>query len=281
VLLLLCALTLAACARDPHLDATEYGVHVVDPGSVPGRVVRYEYPDGSWPRFHVGVEVTATWSAGDRSDQAAPLSRGRFPVSIRTRPVAGGAAVATVRIGKPVPAIDGCREFGGEMTLRPTGRVESMSLVVPEGTPAAARPVLEALLERISRLLLPLPETKIGVGARWKVVRPLAGVPGAVEILTCRLTRLRGDEARISMRLLRETRDLPREVPLRGSHGEVKAEHHSGGASGQATLLIDLRRFSLTGEEIVTTTEEYGVGDDGAHHQVVRTSVRARTSIAP
>jgi len=279
VLLVVLAGFLAACAGDVEVDAPEFAVHVIDPGNQPGRVVTYVYPDGAWPRFHVGVEVASTWSAGDRHDQPALLPHGRFPVSIETKPSADGSAVATVRIGKPVPDIPGCHEFGGEMILEPSGRVRSSTLAVPADAPPRVRPVLDALLGRLSRLLLPLPDTKIGSGARWRVGRPL---DGAEEILNCRLARLRGDEVRITMTLVRQTKGLPAEISLHARHGDVLAEHRAGSATGQATLDIHLRTFYLGGEETITSTKDYEVLDDGGgQHQVVRTRVRVRTSIAP
>lgn len=282
---LLLAVLLLACSPPPDIEEAEPGVFVVDAGSLPGRVVRYRYPDGDWPRFHIGVEVKATWSAGDHLNQPAPLPRGRFPVSIRTKPRADGSADATVRIGRPVPAIDGCHEFEGEMTLDPTGRIESTSLAVPPDAPAALRPVLTALLARISRLLLPLPRENMGVGARWRVVRELdeGSIDGAVptvEILTCRLVRLSADNARITMALYRGSKGLPRQFPLSDGHGEVTAEHRAGTATGRGTLTIDLRHFYLGGEETVTATRVYDVGDARERHQVVKVVETARTFIA-
>ena len=139
--LLLIAAQVIACGGEVEVDAPEFAVHVVDPGNQPGRRIVYDYPDGAWPRFFIGVELAATWSAGDRQDQPAALPRGRFPVSIETKPAGDGSAVATVRIGKPVPAIPGCGEFGGEMILESSGRIRSSTLAVPADAPPRVRRV--------------------------------------------------------------------------------------------------------------------------------------------
>ena len=278
-LLILAAALLAACAGKVEVDAPEFAIHVVDPGNLPGRVVAYTFPNGAWPRFYVGVDVHTTWSAGDRQDVPAPLPHGRFPISIETRPSPDGSAVATLHIGKPVPGIPGCPELAGEMTFEASGRVRSSTLAVPADAPPAVRPVLDALLGRLSRLLIPLPETNIGEGARWRVARPLGG---AEEIVSCRLARLHVDEARITSTLVRQAKGLPATVALHARHGDVEAVYRAGSATGQATLEIDLRTFYLGGEETITATKDYEVvGDGGGAHQVVRTRVRARTSIAP
>ncbi|MEN8149969.1 MAG: hypothetical protein ABFS86_09105 [Planctomycetota bacterium] len=251
------ALLLAACGADPDLSATEFAVRVLDPGTQPGREVVYTFPDDDWPTLHVVVLVDARWTAGDRVDQPAPRLRGRFPVDVRTRPRPDGGAVATVTVGEPARELAGCREFSGEIHWGPRGRVESFSLSVPDGTPPAAAALKGALLERLRRLLPPLPEGRVGVGARWKVVRP----GPLVEVTTCRLVQLRRDRMRISFRIA-------------GAAPE-------GGATmaGEGVMALTYASFYVTGEEKLTHTEARAV-DDGEKHQRVTRVLRVRTSIA-
>jgi hypothetical protein len=258
---LLALLVLTACAEDPDLRATEFAVRVLDPGTRPGREIVYGFPDGAWPTMQVVVEVDANWSAGDRVDQPAPRLRGRFPVTVRTRPRDGGGATAEVRIGAPSRGFPGCREFSGEIHWSARGRVERFDLAVPPDTPPSAGVLLGGLLERLERLLPTLPEGRVGVGARWKVVRPASEGRPLAEVSTFRLIQARDHSWRL------------------GFSRNAASPEANATASGKGTISLSLPTFYLAGEE---TVRHWSVHDvvDGDRHQRIEKVLTIRTSVA-
>jgi len=261
-------LLIAACAEDPDLESTEFAVRVLDPGTQPGRELVYPFPDDDWPTLQVVVEVDASWTAGDRADQPAPDLRGRFPVDIRTRPRPDGGTVATVRIGEPVRDLAGCEAFAGEIHWSARGRVERFDVSAPEGTPPVARALHAALLDRLRRLLPPLPEGRVGVGARWKVIRPESASPRLVVVTTCRLVQSRKDGMRISFKFAGAGAARP---------GETGPDSLTAG--GEGVMALTFPSFYVMGEEKLTHTEIHS-RDDGVKHQRVTRHLNVRTSIA-
>ncbi|MEO8841812.1 MAG: hypothetical protein ABI591_28255 [Kofleriaceae bacterium] len=228
---------------------------VVSPGVLPQRLLHYQLAKGTKSTLELEVEGTLTAGAIPPST-APPLV---FSLEIVVDDVtADGHMKLTTTIqeltthaaadqpGAPAATTAAAALKGLEITslLAPDGAITDVKIASDDrALSEAAKAQVEALVQAIPKLAMPLPSTPVGIGAKWRSSRALGPVsPLALQsVTTIDLTGVAGSS--ITYEVGSTVHGADQKVTQDGV--EVDVNSITGTATGRGTF--DLQKLAITG----------------------------------
>ncbi len=142
-------------------------------------------------------------------------------------------------------SLRGFNALRGTLTISSLGRLIKTDLTMPN-VDAALRGALDNLRQNMHRLVVPLPEEAVGIGARWRVKVNLStmGMPIAQET-TYTLVGRRGDKLNLKTQVAQTIGAGPVQFPNLPPGFAVRTKPSSSTGAGEVT--VDLNRAVMTG----------------------------------
>ena len=247
-------LTLGCKSQEPPPPPPASDLVVVSPGVLPQRMLRYQLAKGTTSTLE--LEVEGKIIAGDITSAAPPLvftleivvddvtADGRMKLTSTIQELTTHAALdqpGTPAANAEAAALKG---FKIASTLAPDGTITEVKLASDDKALSdAAKAQLEPLVQAMPKLVMPLPPTPVGIGAKWRSSRALGPV-SPLELQSVTTIDLTGVSGSIVTYEVGSTvHGADQNVKQDGVDVDVKSI--TGTATGRGTF--DLQKLAITG----------------------------------
>lgn len=255
--LLLIALAVWGCSKgesDPTKHDRAPDLQLVTAGSEPRRVLRYQLAKGTSQKLELAVDVhvEANEMGGAMPTLVLDLAMAvedilPYGAQLRATVVEATARdrdetrVAVQSLGRTLDLMKG---LALTATLTPSGRVVNSKIEIGDKEmTGAAKAQLASLASSFENLLIPLPETAVGVGAVWRTSRPIEqnGMK-MTAVNSVEVTAIDGNQ--LSYKLETSIHGADQTITQDGLRLEIK--DITGTGKGRGT--IDLSSLAVTNE---------------------------------
>jgi hypothetical protein len=228
---------------------------VVSPGVPPQQLLRYHLAKGT--RSTLELEVEGSLTAGDLPPSAAPplvfmleivvddvTSDGHMKLTTTIQELTTHAAAdqpGTAAAASEAAALKGLKIAS---TLAPDGTISDVKIASDDKALSVdAKAQVEALVQAMPKLAMPLPPTPVGIGAKWRSSHALGPAsPLALQsVTTIDLTGVSG--SLVTYEVASTVHGADQKVAQDGVEVDVKSI--TGTASGRGTF--DLQKLAIAG----------------------------------
>lgn len=243
---------------------------MVSPGVLPQRQLRYHLAKGTTSKLELEVEGTLT--AGDIPPSAAPPLVFALEIVVDDVTADGHMKLTTTiheltthaaadQPGAPAATTEAAALKGLKIasTLAPDGAITDVSIASDaKALSVAAKAQVDALVQAMPKLAMPLPATPVGIGAKWRSSRALGPAsPLALQsVTTIDLTGLSG--SLVTYAVSSTVHGADQKVTQDGLEVDVKSI--TGTASGRGTF--DLQKLAIAGTLEAELHMEMTTGSD-------------------
>jgi len=242
-----------ASAAPPRFE-----LNVIENGQTPRVLYEYEPKAGAFENLEIRVEHDQKVASGAMEREIIlPVMIAEAEIAIDRAPLAAGVGASVsiealrseTREGVPpelMPhieqAIGQFQPVAGRVEATPSGRVDDFTLTASAGVPQALSQSATQITGSLQSMLVPLPESPVGVGAKWEVVSEIPEEQYTITQTTT-YTVDRIDDHRLALSV-----EIEQEIP-----GDVSVSDVSGGwegsvtefyGVGSGTVIISLKQLS-------------------------------------
>lgn len=237
----------ASGQKRPSALASKPMLFVLTAGNDPKQLLRYAFPKGHQATFTMVISLTARISMDKTTLAPIEVPPVRMLVSVGVAEVdADGnmklslivkSAVLSGKRGNPLVRrlllgqITRLAGIKGWSLITPRGEVKKSDFELPEAAAPQLKQLLKGLEDSMRQLTPPLPEEKVGIGAKWRVIWQVTsnGVPIRQQAQYT-LTELKGDKIGLASTLTQHA--TPQMMRIGGMPKDATAQLKSLSSNG-------------------------------------------------